>query len=109
MVYIKSIKYEPHNLRAECTNMAKEFTTAVFLCRYAVSPFLPQDHLTALMEVNEENQTLTKQFQREKQRRKELEDVSVCVCVWGGGRGCELEDVSVCVCGGECVQCLGVN
>ena len=29
------------------------------------------------MEVNEENQTLTKQFQREKQRRKELEDVSV--------------------------------
>ena len=52
---------------------------------------LAQDHLTALMEVNEENQTLTKQFQREKQRRKELEDVS------GGGGG------------GECVQHLGVN
>ena len=45
--------------------------------RYALYPSLPQDHLTALMEVNEENQTLTKQFQREKQRRKELEDVSV--------------------------------
>ena len=42
-----------------------------------ISLSLAQDHLTALMEVNEENQTLTKQFQREKQRRKELEDVSV--------------------------------
>ena len=46
-----------------------------------------QDHLTALDELNEENQQLSKQYQREKQRRKEAEEV--CVCRWGGG---------VCVC-----------
>ena len=42
----------------------------------------PQDHLTALMEVNEENQQLTKQYQREKQKRKEIEDVSGGLAVW---------------------------
>ena len=34
-----------------------------------------QDHLAALMEVNEENETLMKQYDREKQRRKEIEEV----------------------------------
>ena len=34
-----------------------------------------QTHLTALMEVNEENQALSKQYQREKERRKEIEEV----------------------------------
>lgn len=33
------------------------------------------DHLTALDELNEENQQLTKQYQREKQRRKEADEV----------------------------------
>ncbi len=40
-----------------------------------------QDHLTALDELNEENQQLSKQYEREKQRRKEAEEVCVC-----GGR-----------------------
>jgi len=35
-----------------------------------------QDHLTALDDINEENQQLSKQYQREKQRRKEAEEVS---------------------------------
>ena len=30
-VAYKSIKYELCNLKAECTNLAKEFTTTVFL------------------------------------------------------------------------------
>ena len=30
-VAYKSMKYELCNLKAECTNLAKEFTTAVFL------------------------------------------------------------------------------
>ena len=30
-VAYKSIKYELCNLKAECTNLAKEFTTAIFL------------------------------------------------------------------------------
>ncbi len=34
-----------------------------------------QDHLTALMEVNEENQQLATQYDREKQRRREIEEV----------------------------------
>ncbi len=38
-----------------------------------------QDHLTALDELNEENQQLTKQYQREKQRRKEADEVCMCV------------------------------
>jgi septal ring factor EnvC (AmiA/AmiB activator) len=42
-----------------------------------------QDHLAALMEVNEENETLMKQYDREKQRRKEIEEKSM-----------RLEDVS---------------
>lgn len=42
-----------------------------------------QDHLTALMEVNEENETLLKQYDREKQKRKEIEDKAM-----------RLEDVS---------------
>ena len=41
------------------------------LCLFSV-----QDHLTALMEVNEENETLVKQHDREKQKRKEIEEVS---------------------------------
>jgi mitogen-activated protein kinase 8 interacting protein 3 len=36
-----------------------------------------QDHLAALMEVNEENETLMKQYDREKQRRKEIEEKSM--------------------------------
>ena len=40
------------------------------------SPLLAgQDHLAALMEVNEENETLVKQYDREKQKRKEIEEV----------------------------------
>ncbi|XP_064389580.1 C-Jun-amino-terminal kinase-interacting protein 4-like isoform X2 [Halichondria panicea] len=42
-----------------------------------------QDHLTALDELNEENQQLSKQYQREKQRRKEAEEKTM-----------RLEDVS---------------
>ena len=43
------------------------------------------DHLTALDELNEENQQLAKQYQKEKQRRKEAEEVcmigvSTCTC-----------------------------
>lgn len=34
-----------------------------------------KDYLTALEETNEENQQLIKQFQKEKQRRKEIEEV----------------------------------
>ena len=34
-----------------------------------------QDHLTALLEVNEENETLVKQYDREKQKRKEIDEV----------------------------------
>lgn len=33
-----------------------------------------QDHLTALDDLNEENQQLSKQYQREKQRRREAEE-----------------------------------
>ena len=40
-----------------------------------VCVYMLQDHLAALMEVNEENETLMKQYDREKQRRKEIEDV----------------------------------
>lgn len=39
-----------------------------------------RDHLTALDELNEENQSLSKQYKREKERRKEAEEV-LCV-VW---------------------------
>ncbi len=44
-----------------------------------------QDHLTALDELNEENQQLTKQYQREKQRRKEADEVCSFVCLCKGG------------------------
>ena len=40
-----------------------------------VCVYMLQDHLAALMEVNEENETLMKQYDREKQRRKEIEEV----------------------------------
>jgi septal ring factor EnvC (AmiA/AmiB activator) len=39
--------------------------------------YMLQDHLAALMEVNEENETLMKQYDREKQRRKEIEEKSM--------------------------------
>ena len=42
---------------------------------YNVLLSLAQDHLAALMEVNEENETLVKQYDREKQKRKEIEEV----------------------------------
>ena len=34
-----------------------------------------KDYLTALEETNEENQQLNQQFQKEKHRRKEIEEV----------------------------------
>ena len=43
---------------------------------FCLLPPPTKDHLAALMEVNEENETLLKQYDREKQRRKEIEDVS---------------------------------
>ena len=34
-----------------------------------------KDHLTALEETNEENQQLSQQYKKEKQRRKQIEEV----------------------------------
>ena len=56
---MKCVKFSPYSLSMFC-----------------LLPPPTKDHLAALMEVNEENETLLKQYDREKQRRKEIEDVS---------------------------------
>ena len=54
---------------------ARSHTHTKYTLSLSLSLSICQDHLAALMEVNEENETLTKQYDREKQRRKEIEEV----------------------------------